>query len=296
MISRFLSVVMVLVFAVDVHAREVPPMINDIARPVTPARETKPESPWWLTVSAKRAEVPDGPMCLPFVEEDIRVTPPTHLGVLLQDPATEAERVEVATQIMKCKRSVTRVADPFMVLAMLRLETELGIPDEARGLLGSAWCWEAAMRTKPRAGDEGHSLGPFQMQAWLWGRCGLPMRDDVVYDLPVAARCYWSLVTHFLDDGKCPGNVRRAEAMAANGMKYNQIAVGQASFVRKVPQSEIDRAVGRGDLTRLKHLADLIQKRQDAYCDVQSLHWAELQRWRAPAEQKKAKPTRVTAQ
>ena len=170
----------------------------------------------------------------------------------------------MVTQIEKCSRSVRRVADPFMVLAVYRLEADLGVPDSARGILGAAWCWEAAMRTKPRAGDEGRSYGPFQMMGWFWNRCGLPMNDNVMYNLPVAATCYMSLVQHFLDDGKCPGDFARAQAMAANGKRYGAIGLGTAAAFK-------DPA-----------------KKQAAYCSVRSKHWAELERWKAsPAPQQR---------
>lgn len=159
--------------------------------------------------------IADGPMCQP--DPVLPVDPPTHLGVLLMDAATPDESAEVTFQIQQCSRRVTRVADPFMVLALLRLEQDLGAP---KGVLASAWCWETAMRPVPVRGDAGASHGFFQMQGWFWDACGLPMVDRVTLDLPMAATCYFSRVQQYLDDGKCPGNVTRAEALAANGPKY----------------------------------------------------------------------------
>jgi hypothetical protein len=58
------------------------------------------------------------------------------------------------------------------------------------------------------------------MQAWIWGWCGLPRVEGVTTDVLTAATCYWSRAQKYLDDGKCPGNVARAEAMVANGPAY----------------------------------------------------------------------------
>lgn len=169
---------------------------------------------------------PDGPMCGP--DKPFLGPSPTHLGVLLQDPITEEEYKEVDTQIQRCYRGTANIVNhfkqrgpnPFYVLALYRLEGELGIPEEYRGILGATWCFEASFRSRPKAGDEGRSNGPFQMMGVWWAKCNLPMTDNVMYNIPVAARCYWSNVMEKLEDGECPGNVFRAEAMIANGGYY----------------------------------------------------------------------------
>lgn len=191
------------------------PIINGIKRPVSRPVKAPDAAP---------AEAPrvlprgDGPMCTPELPWGGEPLVPTHMGVLLLEPATEAESREVVHQIKSCSRSVTKVADPFAVLAMLRLERDLGAP---AGFLASAWCWESAMRPVPLArGDGGASHGFFQMKQWFWDACGLPMTDRVTTDLTMAATCYWGMADHFLQDGRCPGNVIRAEAMAANGDGY----------------------------------------------------------------------------
>jgi hypothetical protein len=166
--------------------------------------------------------------------------PPSQLGVLIAEPPTDLERAEVERQIDRCSRDVRAVADPWLVLALWRLEADLGVPEAARGILGATWCWEAAMREKPRAGDHGQSHGPYQMQAWHWAWCGAAGPSD---DLLEAATCYWARV----DDrfrartAGCPERVRWrvAEALAANGPRYLPLG-----------------------------------------CAAESRHWQELVRWR----------------
>jgi|GEM_PF-4875879 len=160
---------------------------------------------------------------------DNHVEPPSLFATLVARHPSRDERVEVELQISRCKRNVSHHADPYRVLALLRYETVLGVPEDHRGLLGAAWCWENAMRSEPVVGDNGASHGAFQMQAWFWHWCRLPMQDEVMGDLLISAACYWSRVEHYLDDGKCPGNVTRAEAMAANGPKYKPHGCAAAS-------------------------------------------------------------------
>lgn len=293
------------------RASEPPPIIGPMKGVVRDVRKIlNDERPSPKVASGPRERSPeprhvapaDGPMCMSTSYDEVSYAPALYsrLAVLLTEPPTEAERIEVATQIASCKRGVglqtkgawhrqgvevdKQAGNPFLVLAMVRLEAELGVPPEAKGILGAAWCIEAAMRSKPRPGDEGHSLGPFQMQGWFWDTCKLPVRDDVTYDLPIAATCYWSMVEHYLSDGKCPGNVRRAEAMAANGKRYGAIARGEAAYFREPSKREWKDAIGKANVKRIVYLADLIEKRQNAFCNargkVKSKHWEELSWWR----------------
>ncbi len=191
-----------------------PPIITEIRGRVTvPIQQDHPEQ-------HPDARPEDGPMCLPPQPVVWDGPWPTHAAVLTMEPATPEESREVSLQLNSCARGRAKEADPLLILALLRLERDLGVPSGARGILGATWCWESALRPKPRVGDEGRSHGPFQMMGWFYAWCGLPAVDHVMYNIPVSATCYWSRVQHYLDDGKCPGNVARAEAMAANAMKY----------------------------------------------------------------------------
>ena len=156
---------------------------------------------------------------------------PSEEGTLLENPITMEERNEVALQIAHCSRSVHLVADPWRVLALYRLEDQLGVPDELRGIFGAIWCIEGGMRSVSSSGgpirgdlDErgrAMALGPFQGHAWLWQWCGLD--PEAADDLFLAARCYWSRVAdrHANLEGRCgkKGWVV-AEALTANGRKY----------------------------------------------------------------------------
>lgn len=156
---------------------------------------------------------------------------PSEEGALLESPITVEERNEVALQIGRCSRSVHLIADPWRVLALYRLEEQLGVPDELRGIFGAIWCIEGAMRSQASAGgpirgdlDErgrAMALGPFQGHGWLWKWCGLEV--EAADDLYLAARCYWSRVAdrHTALAGACgKKDWRVAEALTANGRKY----------------------------------------------------------------------------
>jgi len=239
------------------RATEPPPIISDIprfkvTRPIAGKVSVSTIKTHWI-------QPPDGPMC----REPSSPIQPENGEPLWYDPATEDENKEVQFQIMNCwrgkgiKTGVNNVTDPFVVLQVLRLEKDYSIPEEYRGIIGAAWCWEAAMRIKPKPGDEGHSHGPFQMQEWFWWTCRLPMTDSVIFNIPVAMSCYMGMLDKFLNDNTCPGNWARAEAMAANAPKYGSISRGRASFIKEP------------------------KKKREAYCSVKSLHWDELERWQA---------------
>jgi len=156
-------------------------------------------------------------------EETGPVTPPTQVGLLTVEPATLDERTAIYHQVNSCHRmkgakDPWKYANPYLLLALYRLEPELGIPEANRGILAASWCWEAGFRDKPRAGDEGRSYGPYQQQAWFWDWCGA---SAPTYDIVEASACFWSRAEYYLADGKCPpGSYSRAEAMSANGVKY----------------------------------------------------------------------------
>lgn len=226
-----LSLLLAALALVQMARAEPPPLIAPIQRAVVPAEPAINPEP-----------LPDGPMCEGYSAVPVPLDPPlpSRLGVLLEAPISDAERIEVETQIERCARSVGKVADPWLVLALYRLESDLGVPPEALGILGATWCWESAMRTSPRSGDVGRSHGAFQMQDWLWEWCGARGPTMDVLD---AATCYWSRVAdRFESKGRrCPERARWrvSEALTANGPKY----------------------ASHG-------------------CKAESLHWEELQRWR----------------
>ncbi len=176
---------------------------------------------------------------------------PNEVGTLLAEPPSVAESEEVTLQITRCLRSVGAVADPWNVLALVRLEKVLGVPEDARGILGAVWCVEGAMRDEaptggPIRGDlldgEAQAYGPFQGHYWLWEWCGL--HTAAADDLLLAARCYWARVEdrYVTVKGQCGSDDWRvAEALTANGPRYQLYG-----------------------------------------CKAESQHWRELKTWRSP--------------
>lgn len=185
--------------AVEARASEVPPpLIADMRRVVVDVRRALEGRS-----VPKDAARGDGAMCGPALVEDAA------------DDIPERETVE--RMLAKCSRA-SRRSDPWAVLSLLRLERDMGAPP---GLLSAAACWE----TGYQSGGHGDWLdgvarakGMLQMHGWWVRYCGWSrdMRDDV----EASARCYLRRVLHYLGDGVCPGNVTRAEAMAANGVRY----------------------------------------------------------------------------
>jgi len=192
-----------------------PPIITPISR--TP-------------VHAERI-VPDGPMCQAPDFSDL--PPPTHLGVLLQEPPTQSERALISGAKRACsgfRGDVSQSANPFLLLALVRLEDELGAPP---GLFVSTYCIEVSMRETSRSGGphfgdyrNGTPLasGPFQLHEGVWSKvCG--GTSDAPHDILWAATCYWANVLRVLETGKVdhcrPGDrLRVAEAAASNVRKY----------------------------------------------------------------------------
>lgn len=155
----------------------------------------------------------------------------THYASLLQDPATELEERTVLAQITACPRGgVDRVADPFHVLALLRLESDLGVPEEASGILSAVWCIEAAMRLESYDGSDIRgdprglkkmAHGPMQLWPRVRSLCGLT--DGGADDLFASATCYWQRVAVRQESTslKCKSNSWQvAEALVANAPKY----------------------------------------------------------------------------
>lgn len=164
------------------HARDVvPPPIIDVRglRPTT--------KPAVVAATEPSTHAPaDGPMCAE--------------PLVLTDDMPERERVEhVITTCGTLRGPVGKGADPFMVLELIRLESDIGAP---ANLLVATYCVEAAMQARGRyagrfLGDwkdgKARALGPFQLHENVWsGTCrGTP---DAPHDMIWAGRCYWKEV------------------------------------------------------------------------------------------------------
>jgi hypothetical protein len=186
-------------------------------------------------------------------------TEPEHLvpdlmGRLLQAEVSNNERLLIETAMYECSRKPEKIADPWMMLAVLRTEKDIGIPAEARGILLASWCVEGALRTVGRDGGslrgdyrdgEAMAHGPFQLWPWQRQWCGL---TDAGADDPVmAARCHAKRIMDRREARalSCKDSWRVGEALAANGPRY-------------LP----------------------------AGCAAESAHWRELTRWRAVMDRK----------
>ncbi len=245
---------------------EAPPVIGDVVRPGVvrgPVLTTPRHSP----DEAAEAQPVDGPQCGGDTVQLLEPGPPTLLGVLIEDPVTDDERVEVEMQMKRCWRGQAREADPFLILALYRYEETLGVPAHARGILGAIWCSEAVFRmhssripTLPIRGDwEGGwagAHGPFQLHRWAEDsdKCGLVSppsckKNDCFQlggrdDLFASAHCWWQRVearveSDFVKSLRCKDPYPLAEALVSNQGKYGHLG-----------------------------------------CKARSTHWVELKRWK----------------
>lgn len=156
---------------------------------------------------------------------------PDHLGLLMSEVPSPEESQIVSRQIDLCKRSVELTADPYLVLAVLRLEHQLGVPPEAQGILNSVWCIEASMRLEGRHGGPirgdyhngvARAHGPAQLWAWHRNWCGLT--EGGADDLVASLTCYWQRVVDRREKRAlhCDDSWRVGEALAANGPRYRK--------------------------------------------------------------------------
>ncbi|MFO0745048.1 MAG: hypothetical protein U1F43_05135 [Myxococcota bacterium] len=154
--------------------------------------------------------------------------PVTAYSDLVREPANQDEHARVESIIDRCPRAARVHIDPFAVLALVRLEEELGVPTEARGLLPAVWCIESAFRPAERLfGDMGAALGPAQfheqLAAWCMGDYrvrGKDWRGDFVF----SARCWVAHVMRNLDRARARCGPDKAwqvaEAVVANPARY----------------------------------------------------------------------------
>lgn len=161
---------------------------------------------------------------------------PSQYDVLVYDPPTKEEYDAVEAAIATCGRRTSRATvDPLKVLALIRLEPILSIPDELRGIFNAIWCIESSMRSESRhggpiLGDGGTSFGPMQMKKGMIDTCikrhGIYADDPkkAPHDLIWAATC-WAARIHTIypkAQAQCP---RRpwpvAEAMISNYARYS---------------------------------------------------------------------------
>lgn len=227
-LSTISAILLAWVLGSTARAYDPPPVIVSPARPAldTDAR-VGDDAAVIDTAEAPTAPTP-GPMCLDGRSEAITWgSAPTALGILLYGEPTEAESVAVAQAIDGCRWTSREVADPWLVLALMRLADESGAP---RDMLVAVWCVEASMRTEaakggPIRGDylqgEGYRAhGPAQTHAWLRDWCDL--HNGLADDFLPAFNCYLSRVVYMRDRYAlgCSDSWRVGEALTANWPRY----------------------------------------------------------------------------
>jgi|GEM_PF-2680563 len=212
---------------------EPPPLIGEMRRPRLPVLAMP------VDAAPAASAVADGPMCQPadpnFHDPDPIL--PDLMGVLLQAPASESEQRFVDRALTACeglRGPVRLVADPFQVLALARLEVDLGVPESARGILVAAWCVETSMKARPGKGKQflgdfrdGIALasGSFQLHENVWAITCNGTRNSP-HDLLFAAGCWWSQVLKTQEKARRVSGcaeadmLRVAEAAASNVLRY----------------------------------------------------------------------------
>lgn len=109
----------------------------------------------------------------PWCEAPAEPVPPLpdDLGVLLEAPILDAERDAVQVALDTC-RHASNATDPWVVLAIIRMERALDVPPEHRGLLVATACVESGFTTRAGLhGDGGHALGMMQIHEPLAAWC-----------------------------------------------------------------------------------------------------------------------------
>jgi len=160
----------------------------------------------------------------------------THYDVLVDEPPSEEEYKAVEAAIARCgKKTHHTIADPYKVLALIRLEEVMSIPKELRGIFNAIWCIESSMRSESKdggliLGDGGTSFGPMQMKKGMVETCinrhGLYADDprDAPHDLIWAATCWAARIHTAYHKAKvqCPNRPWPvAEAVISNYARYS---------------------------------------------------------------------------
>lgn len=174
--------------------------------------------------------LPDGGYC-ETQPPDNEHPGPDEVWSLLQEPPTDRERKYVEIVLSGCPRASRERIDPWRVLAALRFEVVLGVPERFRFLFPATLCLESAFSAQPNLlGDQGRARGPVQLHwPWAaycrdrrtWGRTNkdwaevmaLDPRDDLAFSL----RCWSSAIERVLPKAASCGSsaYEVAEAIVA---------------------------------------------------------------------------------
>ncbi len=164
-----------------------PPLIGPLVGPETLELPEAPALPAALESELDAAASPEVSASAPAASEPVAGA----LDFPIYDPPTEEERQLVEHAVYNCDTASPRYAKPFLKLELLRLEREMGIPGELRGVTLAAWCGEAAYQTEGIVGDRGNAIGILQLHPHITSLCG---STDLRHDPIASARCWlWNL-------------------------------------------------------------------------------------------------------
>ena len=149
------------------------------------------------------------------------------------DAPDQAERTLIAAADADCvnkygtRQAHPGVLDPFLALHLLRLEQDMGVPLQVRGITLATWCREASYQLGATNGDEGHAIGPFQLHDIFERKCerriSVPGQLRVITgsrpDLLWTAACYLTRIKAKLPN-RCADPWLAAEAWTASWPRY----------------------------------------------------------------------------
>lgn len=146
-----------------------------------------------LPIAESAVSEVDSSATLPVASVVEATAPPPESGptTAMYGPPSDDERRLLYMAMHHCDNAAFRYAKPFLKLALLRLEREMGLPEELHGVTLAAWCGESAYQLDEIIGDGGNAVGILQMHATITLLCGpLELRSH-----PLAtARCWlWNL-------------------------------------------------------------------------------------------------------
>jgi len=156
----------------------------------------------------------------------------------LYDPPTEEERSIVEVAMYNCDNAAARFAKPFLMLELVRVEEDFGVPDELRGITLAAWCGEAAYQLDRVVGDDGEAIGILQLHPQLTALCGTP---DLRHDPIASAQCWlWNLRRIYQKSSRMcrPKNAWKAAELwlSQGGKKSNYSCKRVSSHVARLEQ------------------------------------------------------------
>ena len=213
-----------------------------------------------------------------MIEEVVHLEPPS------EDETTPLEEA-IITRALDCDR-MRKPADPAFLLKILRMESQLDLPPELKGMLLAAACHESGYE----AGNEGDhrfsptgrpkAIGLLQQWPWVESYYGIDRRD------PEAAATAW--LTHI------ESQLEPTEALC--GYEKGSERLWVAAWVRAVrapPRRcllaalrtqgviEPDQEVSWGQVNQLARKFLPSQKfRSCQRCFQESKHYARLKEWR----------------